>query len=244
MWIARALIVGGLATLAWSLAVYLWEDPFTSAYTAYRQRTLASDFEDRMRAWQRAHPSAGQKGKSDLPDQEAEDAATPEGDVAVLRRLPLGSLRGLASRYRAETRPGDAFARLSIPRLGLAITAINGTQPQHLRAGPGRHLATTMPGEGRLVYIAGHRTTYGAPFSRIDELRPGDDVRLELPYATIVYRVTGHTIVDDQDTSVLAAGSRERLALQACHPRFFATHRYIAWARPLAAFEPTRLLAS
>ena len=52
-----------------------------------------------------------------------------------------------------------------------------------------------MPGEGELVYIAGHRTTYGAPFSRIDKLRKGDRVFVELPYATIEYAITGHRIV-------------------------------------------------
>jgi len=89
-----------------------------------------------------------------------------------------------------------------------------------------------MPGEGRLVYVAGHRTTYGAPFSDIDRLQRGDPVTLELPYATFAYVVTGSRIVDDDDLSVLRSRGREELVLQACHPRFFASHRYIAYAKP------------
>ena len=91
-----------------------------------------------------------------------------------------------------------------------------------------------MPGEGELVYVAGHRTTYGAPFSDIDELEPGDAVSLELPYGTVEYRVTRHRIVDDNDLSVLETRGREELVLQACHPRFFASQRYLVYARPVS----------
>jgi sortase A len=94
-----------------------------------------------------------------------------------------------------------------------------------------------MPGENRLVYIAGHRTTYLAPFSHIDRLRTGDRVMLEVPYGIFVYAVTQHRIVKATDLSVLRSPRHERLELQACHPRFFATHRYIAYAR-LIRVEP------
>ena len=90
-----------------------------------------------------------------------------------------------------------------------------------------------MPGENQLVYIAGHRTTFLAPFSHIDTLRRGDRVTLELPYATFVYRVTGHVIVSSDDLARLKSHGHEIVALQACHPRFFATHRYIVYARPV-----------
>jgi sortase A len=94
-----------------------------------------------------------------------------------------------------------------------------------------------MPGENRLVYIAGHRTTYLAPFSHIDRLKPGDRITLEVPYGTFVYSVTHHRIVKATDLSVLRSPRHELLELQACHPRFFASHRYIAYAR-LIRVEP------
>jgi LPXTG-site transpeptidase (sortase) family protein len=84
-----------------------------------------------------------------------------------------------------------------------------------------------------LIYIAGHRTTYLAPFAHIDSLRRGDSVTLELPYATFVYQITGHVIVPADDVARLKSRGYEQVALQACHPRFFATHRYIAYARPV-----------
>ena len=90
---------------------------------------------------------------------------------------------------------------------------------------------TFMPGQNRLVYIAGHRTTYLAPFSHIDAIRRGDAIRIEMPYATFLYRAVGHRIVAATDLSVLRSPRHEQLELQACHPRFFATHRYIVYAR-------------
>jgi LPXTG-site transpeptidase (sortase) family protein len=59
-----------------------------------------------------------------------------------------------------------------------------------------------------------------------------------MPYATFVYRVTGHVVVGAHDLAVLQSRGREVLALQACHPRFFATHRYIVWAEPVRVVPP------
>jgi sortase A len=114
---------------------------------------------------------------------------------------------------------------------------VNGTDHDSLKKGPGRDLRTFMPGENRLVYIAGHRTTYLAPFSHIDRLKPGDRVTIEVPYATFIYTITHHRIVEATDLSVLRSPQHEVVALQACHPRFFASQRYIAYAR-LVRVEP------
>jgi sortase A len=142
-----------------------------------------------------------------------------------------------AKRYRAQSREGEAIGRIKIPRMHLNMIVVDGTDHDTLKKGPGRDLRTFMPGENRLVYIAGHRTTYLAPFSHIDQLRKGDKVTLEVPYATFVYAITGHRVVPADDLSVLRSPRHELLELQACHPRFFATHRYIAYAL-LARVEP------
>jgi sortase A len=117
------------------------------------------------------------------------------------------------------------------------MVVVNGTDHDTLKRGPGRDLRTFMPGQGQLVYIAGHRTTYLAPFSHIDRLRRGDRITLEMPYATFVYRVTGHRIVAADDLAVLRSKGHEELELQACHPRFFATDRYLVYGR-LVRIEP------
>jgi sortase A len=140
-------------------------------------------------------------------------------------------LRVEAKRYRANAHRGEAIGRISIPRIGVNMVLVNGTDHDSLTKGPGRDLRTAMPGEGKLVYVAGHRTTYSAPFSHIDSLEKGDQVTLRMPYATLLYSVTGHRVVTADDLSVLKNRGHELLALQACHPRFFATHRYIAYAK-------------
>jgi sortase A len=142
-------------------------------------------------------------------------------------------LAATARRYRQQARRGDPIGRLRIERLELDIVLVNGTDGASLRKGPGRDRRSFLPGEGKLVYLAGHRTTYLAPFADIDRLRKGDLISIEVPYGTFTYAVTGHRVVEADDMSVLRSPERETLRLQACHPRFFASHRYIVFAKPL-----------
>src|SRR5438874_1750170 len=206
------LIVAGTLTLVWALVVWQWQDPFTALYTKWRQHQLASQYQRRVRAFH---------------------APIATVSVADERR----SVARQARRYRLGSKRGEAIGRIKVPRMGVNMILVNGTDHDTLKKGPGRDLRTFMPGENRLVYIAGHRTTYLAPFSHIDRLRTGDRVMLEVPYGIFVYAVTQHRIVKATDLSVLRSPRHERLELQACHPRFFATHRYIAYAR-LLRVEP------
>jgi sortase A len=210
------LLVIGAGVLAWAATVYLWKDPFTTAYTAYEQRRLESNLEREFENWK---PTPAPK---------------PVSRPAPVPKPRHDDLAWEAKRFRLDSDEGDAIARLRVPRLDLSLVLVNGTSASDLRRGPGRHEDTFMPGEGELVYVAGHRTTYGAPFSDIDELEAGDAVSLELPYGTVEYRVTRHRIVDDNDLSVLETQGREELVLQACHPRFFASQRYLVYARPVS----------
>lgn len=206
------LIAAGLLTLVWAFVVWRWQDPFTALYTKWKQHELRSQYDRRVSTFA---------------------PLSPGDSLAATRR----NVARAAERYRASSRRGQAIGRIVIPRMGLHMIFVNGTDHDTLTKGPGRDQRTYMPGENRLVYIAGHRTTYLAPFSHIDALRPGDRVTLQVPYATFVYSVTGHRIVKATDLSVLKSPRHELLELQACHPRFFATHRYIAYAR-LVRVEP------
>jgi sortase A len=212
------LLVIGLGILAWAATVYLWKDPFTTAYTAYEQRKLESKLDRRFETWRPIRRPASHETANPKPK--------PKPKIEDVRRE--------ARRFRLESHEGDAIAKLKIPRIHLDAVVVNGTGVADLRRGPGRHLESYMPGERELVYIAGHRTTYGAPFGKINEIRPGDLITAELPYATVTYRVTGHRIVDDNDLSVLKTRQHEQLVLQACHPRFFASERYLVYATPIS----------
>jgi sortase A len=207
--LGTALVVAGVAALVWALVVWRWQDPFTALYTKFEQGRLANQYNRLVAGYQAPR--------------------LQRASLATVRR----AIAQEARRYRLATRQGEAIGRIVVPRLHLNMVLVDGTDEGSLEKGPGRELRTYMPGEGRLVYIAGHRTTFLAPFSHIERLRRGDSVTLRMPYATFDYRISRHRIVAADDLSVLRSPDHELLALQACHPRFFATHRYIAYAVPV-----------
>ena len=211
--LGTVLAAAGVLTLLWAFLVWQWQDPFTALYTTWKQHQLSSQYDKRAASF-RPEVFAG-------------------ASLAAERRTVAAE----AKHYRADTRRGQAIGRIRVPRMHLNMVLVDGTDHETLKKGPGRDLRTFMPGENRLVYIAGHRTTYLAPFSHIDALRKGDTVTIEVPYASFVYSVTGHRVVRADDLSVLRSPRHEVLELQACHPRFFASHRYIAYAR-LMRVEP------
>jgi sortase A len=208
------MIVGGALTLVWAVVVWRWEDPFTGLYTRWEQHRLVQSYDNFAAEWPSQVVTNGNDG--DLRAQVAREAA----------------------RYRRATHAGQAIGKIVIGRIGLRLIVVDGTDEASLRKGPGRDLRTYMPGENRLVYIAGHRTTYLAPFAHIEDVRPGTYVTLELPYATFVYRAFRHEIVPATALWVLRSPNHELLRLQACHPRFFATHRYIVDARLVSVRLP------
>ena len=218
MRITGALLLGaGALGLGWALLVWQWQDPVTALYTTYQQHRLAASYD---RTFSSYHAGS-------VP------VVHRTVDVRAEQRL----IAREAASYRKTLEPGRPIGRLRVPRLGLSIIVVTGTDESSLEKGPGWYTGTRLPGEGQLIYIAGHRTTYLAPFAHIDALRRGDSVTLELPYATFVYRITGHKIVPSDDLAQLKSRGYEQVALQACHPRFFATHRYIAYAK-LVRVEP------
>jgi sortase A len=146
----------------------------------------------------------------------------------VLRRQPL---------------KGDAIAKIEIPKIGVSDYVVEGTDTDSLRKGPGHYPDTPLPGEPGTSAIAGHRTTYGAPFRNIDELKRGDRIVLDMPDGRFIYRVELTKIVDDQDLSVLDRVNHQRLILSACHPLYSAAQRIVVFSR-LAKREPARVRRS
>jgi sortase A len=143
----------------------------------------------------------------------------------VIRRMPL---------------KGDSIAHISIPAIDVSEYVVEGTDVDSLRKGPGHYPETPLPGEPGTSAIAGHRTTYGAPFRRIDQLHGGQRITIDMPDGRFIYRVERTTVVDDQDLSVLHRVGYERLVLSACHPLYSAAQRVIVFAR-LSRREPARV---
>lgn len=166
--------------------------------------------------------------------------------------------------YRAN---GEAIARIIIPEIDVRKVVVEGVKVEDLRNGPGHYKSTRIPGHTGNSGIAGHRTTYGAPFNRIDELQPGDEINVRTVQGFFTYRVMaaseafapeligkidyrvpvdkaagGHIIVEPAATWVLGDFGDDRLTLTACHPKLSAAQRIIVAAElvsePVTASPP------
>jgi len=154
-------------------------------------------------------------------------------DLGVLTHLqtPTERVSFLAHRLAGQVRTGDALGTISIPRIGVGYTVVQGTDELSLEKGPGHYPDTAMPGLGRTVAVAGHRTTYLAPFRRLDQLRPGDRIMVRMPYGRFTYRVQRTQIVSPKALWVTDDVGYDRLVLSACHPLYSAAQRIIVFAR-------------
>ena len=143
-----------------------------------------------------------------------------------------------AEAYKAGTiKVGEGFTRLTIPSLKVNVLVVEGTTPAALKAGAGHYVDSPRPGEAGNVAIAGHRTTYGRPFNRMDEMKPGDIVWLDTPFQryeyTTVASFDGHAnphVVTPDDFRVVAPpkdGKAKWLTLTTCHPKGSAKQRLV-----------------
>ena len=132
---------------------------------------------------------------------------------------------------RKEPLRGDALGKILMPTIGVSEYVVEGTDADNLRKGPGHYPDTPLPGQHGTIAIAGHRTTYGAPFRNLNELKKNDRIIVEVPYGTFVYRVERTQIVDDSALWVTKRVGHDRLVLTACHPLYSAAQRIVAFAR-------------
>jgi len=133
---------------------------------------------------------------------------------------------------------GEPTARIIIPRIGVDKIVVEGVSLNDLKKGPGHYPESPLPGQEGNVAIAGHRTTYGAPFNRIDELVAGDEITVETVQGEFTYRVTEQMIVSPTQVDVLDDKGDDRLTLTACHPKYSARERIIVVAELAADEEP------
>jgi sortase A len=132
---------------------------------------------------------------------------------------------------RKQPLRGDAIGKILIPSIGVSEYVVEGTDADNLRKGPGHYPDTPLPGQKGTSAIAGHRTTYGAPFRKLNELERHDRIILEMPYGTFVYRVDKTQVVDDSALWVTRPVGHPQLVLTACHPLYSAAQRIVAFAR-------------
>ncbi|MDQ4019180.1 MAG: class E sortase [Actinomycetota bacterium] len=211
----KLLIVLGALALAYAATSALWREPVSDLYARVQQHRLERELD-------RATAAYAERSNADA----LADAILVAGNAAAARsreRKPAPTVPRVAR--------GRPLARLSIPRIGLRTVVVEGTRASDLRKGPGHYEMTALPGTGKLVAIAGHRTTFGAPFRHIDELRAGDTIEVSTVYGRFRYRVFEHEIVAKDDWTILRPRTFETLVLSACHPLYSARQRWVVYAR-------------
>lgn len=126
---------------------------------------------------------------------------------------------------------GDAWALLKIPEIDLDVVVVQGVSPVDLKAGPGHYIETPFPWDEKgAVGIAGHRTTYGAPFWSLDELEQGDLITLVTEFGVYRYEVRRTREVLPSELLVLRETRKPTLVLTTCTPRFSASRRLVVHA--------------
>ena len=229
--LSDVLIVAGVAVLLYPVGTW--------GYAWWQQRDLA-------RKLVASHPALTIPSASyfheDMfqlkAEQDAQQEALAEAERVAAKAKRDAELASLAEAARAYT---DSVAvdaasgvvpigRVIIPKIGVDVVLVQGTGRGDLREGPGHWPETPLPGLGGNFVVSGHRTTYGAPFFRLDKLAAGDEIDVLLPYVAATYRVTRTVIVRPNQTDVVAQRGVEELSLATCHPIYSARQRLVVQA--------------
>ncbi|MEO0492815.1 MAG: sortase [Actinomycetota bacterium] len=238
--------IGVLSYAAWEL----WG---TGRVEAARQAELRASFD----AVEASAPSASTSSS----EQSGADEASAAGDGTDEAEPGDPDLPGGISAELAQARfpeQGGALARLEIPAIELDKFVMRDVDWRSLQVGPGHYLGTPRPGFAGNSAIAGHRTTYGAPFGRVDQLQPGDTITVHSADGIFTYEVVspeaafgerlgdidpddvtaGHVVVDPTDTWVVSDFGDARLTLTSCHPEFTSRDRIVVVAELVSEAAP------
>jgi sortase A len=220
--LSTTLITAGLVVLADVGLTLVWKEPVSSVYGSIQQGEAERELEEL-------------EGSFLTP--EVLRQAAPAKNVTERVRI-------LAGLFSKEVAQGQGIGRIRIPRIDQDVVLVEGTDTASLQKGPGHYPrsdnpatrragdGSAFPGQGRTVGFAGHRTTYLAPFRRLDELQRGDEVLIEMPYANFTYELERDPfIVDPSAFGVVRDVDHERLTLTACHPLYSAAQRIVAQGR-------------
>lgn len=211
--LSTVLIVAGVLMLGDAGLTLVWQEPVSAAYAKIVQGRLGNDLK-----------------KLELQRPSTIDFAALQKLATERRRMAF-----LARRLRAEADRGAAIGRVRIRKIGASFVLVNKTDTDALRKGPGIYDDVPFPGAPGTTAIAGHRTTYLAPFRNVDDLERGDEVVVEMPYGRFTYEVEKTRIVAPTEVSVIRRVRYDRLVLSACHPLYSAAQRIVVFARLVAS---------
>jgi sortase A len=205
-------MLAGVLALADGIVTLVWQEPISALVAKLRQDRLGGDL-------RHVEAAAGNPG--------AAERRALAGIADQRSRIAY-----LAGALEHETKNGGAVGRIVIPRIGANFVVVSGTDTSDLESGPGIYSGTRFPGGPATTLIAGHRTTFLAPFRHIDALAPGNTIRLDMPYARFTYTVIAQRVVAPTDVrAAVANAGYSRLVLSACTPLFSAAKRLLVYAK-------------
>lgn len=206
--VSLVLIISGALLLADAGITLLWQEPLTAVIALIKRGEIDNRF-------------LSYKG----------------APLSELDRRALAAMRSvrervayLARQERRSVKTGDAIGTIQLPNIG-TYTVVQGTDDTTLQKGPGHYQQTAFPGVGQTVAIAGHRTTYLAPFRHLDSVKPGQQIVLTMRYARFTYTVQHTQIVDPTAWWITRNVGYDRLVLSACNPLYSASQRIVVFAR-------------
>jgi len=208
--LAVVMIALGLLLLIDAGVTLVWQEPISALYALLRQDRLSGD----LRRVEGTAPTAAERRTlASLADER--------------QRIAF-----LARELQRRSSNGSPVGRIVIPQIGASYVMVDGTDTDDLESGPGIYRETSFPGISGTTAIAGHRTTYLAPFRKINMLSRGERIVLEMPYGRFIYTVSGQRVVAPTDVQAAVARlSYSRLVLSACTPLFSAEKRLLVYAR-------------
>lgn len=204
------MIALGTLALLDAVVTLVWQEPISALYALLRQDHLRGELATVEHA---APTSVERRALASIGDE----------------RARIAFLAGELERHAGD---GSPVGRIVIPKVGASYVVVNGTDTEDLKSGPGIYPDTSFPGIRGTTAIAGHRTTYLAPFRNIDDLEPGNHILVYMPYAHFTYTVTGQRVVAPTDVRAAVGDvGYTRLVLSACTPLFSAEKRLLVYAR-------------
>lgn len=210
-----ALITAGIVILVDAGLTLAWKEPVSALYSEIQQSRAANQL-------------AEVESEFFAVDEVVELSEEPTRQSPAEIRV---TARRLARLFAETMREGKGIGRIRVPAMSADYVMLEGTSTETLQRGPGHYPDTKLPGQGGTIGVAGHRTTYGAPFNAIDDVESGDEVVLEMPYGTFTYEVTRTEIVEPTETEIVRDVGYEQVVLTACHPLYSAAQRYVVFAR-------------
>lgn len=228
--IGRTLITSGCMVLLF-VGYQLWG---TGIQAGAAQNNLADEFSDILEVIPTPIP---------MPEPQPVLVGDESGQQVLVQPSPTP----VSKEFLEKLYPGagEPIARIVINKIEVDQVIVSGVGVEDLKLGPGHYGSTAYPGQAGNASIAGHRTTYGAPFHDVDKLVPGDEIQVQTLQGIFTYRVIdhgeglGHTIVSPEGTHVLDDFGDNRLTLTACHPKYSARQRIIVFAELVGEPAPS-----